>query len=172
MASVFRLGAILVTIGALAFLGGHLRASEDAGNPLPRADEPKPNQSFDRRARLVAEKFILTAVARKNTGASWKLVDVSFPGKAELTKREWATGDIPVVPAAAPFTKSAIRLAVAHVYAHGSELLLNVTLGPRRKRPEAFELGLRRHGKGTERRWLVDYWMTRYPHSQCSSCRR
>ena len=125
-------------------------------------DEPQANQSFDRRARLVAEKFILTAVARKNTRASWKLVDLSFPGTSELTKREWATGDIPVVPTSSPITRNAIRLSVAEVHAHGSKLLLDVVLAPKRKRPEVFEIGLRRHGKGSERRWLVDYWMTRY----------
>jgi hypothetical protein len=165
--TALRLCAILVTIGVVAFLGGHLRASGGKGKASnPPLDEPRANQSFDRKARLVAEKFILTAVARKNTGASWKLVDLSFPGRSELTKREWATGDIPVMPTSAPITKNAIRLSVAEVHAHGSELLLDVVLGPNRKRPEVFEIGLRRHGKGAERRWLVDYWWTRYraPH--------
>ena len=166
MRTALRLGAILVTIGALALLGIYLRASDGAGDAPAVADEPRANQSFDPRARRVAERFILTAVARRNTGASWKLVDLSFPGRAELTKREWATGDIPVVPTSSPITRTAIRLSVAEVHAHGSELLLDVVLGPKRKRPEVFEIGLRRHGQGAKRHWLVDYWMTRYQRPQ------
>ena len=92
MRTALRLGAILVTIGAVALLGGHLRSSNSAGKRSnPQVDEPQANQSFDRRARLVAEKFILTAVVRKNTGTSWKLVDLSFPGRSEL--HEEGVGD-------------------------------------------------------------------------------
>ena len=165
MTSVIRVGAILVTTGVVAFLGSHLRASDPACNPPQRVHERRADRSLDRRARLVAEQFILTAVARRNTGASWKLVDLSFPSRAEYSRKEWASGDIPVVPASFPIKKSDIRLSVAEVSARGGELLLDVVLGPERQRPEVFELGLRRHGKGADRRWLVDYWMTRYQHS-------
>jgi hypothetical protein len=105
----------VVAIGVVAFLGGYLRASNGAGKRSnPPVNEPRANQSFDRRARLVAEKFILTAVARKNTAASWTLVDLSYPGRSVLTKREWVGDDIPVVPASFSITKNDIRLSVAH----------------------------------------------------------
>src|SRR6185437_1314052 len=43
----------------------------------------------------VARKFIETAVARKDLAASYDLVHVDLKGR--LTRKDWTTGNIPVI---------------------------------------------------------------------------
>ena len=110
--------------------------------------------------RAVATKFILTAVAGRDTAASWNLLDRSFPGKSEFTKETWARGAIPVTPF--PAKRSGIHLAVRNV--RSKSVLLEVLLTTKKRRPAFFELGLRDTERG-KRRWLVDYWNLKYVHS-------
>jgi hypothetical protein len=51
---------------------------------------------LEKQARLVAGKFINTAVARQDLAASWPLVGSEL--KAGMTKKQWLAGNIPVIP--------------------------------------------------------------------------
>lgn len=161
-------GPILLAIGVIAFLVAHY--SEPGGSsskPLPPLQEsagaPAANvvnpKLFDKQAREVAGQFILTAVARRNTGASWELLDPTYPGREGYTKQTWAKGDIPVIPFAGAAQADA-RFNVT--YSSPKQLTVDVALVPKKGEPAVFEIGLRRRGTGNNQRWLVDYWMTRY----------
>ena len=56
---------------------------------------PRKQVPLDVEARKVAGRFILTAVARENLGESYELVHPEL--RQGLTKKEWLTGNIPVV---------------------------------------------------------------------------
>ncbi|HET7857061.1 MAG TPA: hypothetical protein VFL41_11450 [Gaiellaceae bacterium] len=155
-------GPIALAIGVIVFIVAHY--SEPGGKsskPLPALQEenaPAENvvnpKLFDAQAREVAGKFLVTAVARKNTAASWELLDPTFPGKEGYTKATWAKGDIPVIPF--PAAQADARFNVT--YSTPKALTVEVALVPTKGEPAVFELGLRKRGT----RWLVDYWMTRY----------
>jgi hypothetical protein len=163
--ALWAIGPVVLGIGVLVFLISHYSGGSSSNEPLPAAPtQPTgtPVQaSLDKEARQVAGKWILTAVARKNTGASWELLDPTYPGKNDYTKASWAKGDIPVIPASFPVTNLEIaRFNVTQSFP--DQITVEVALIPKRGKPEIFELGLRRRGEGDARRWLVDYWMTRY----------
>src|ERR671925_537596 len=160
---IWAIGPIVLAIGVIVFIVDHY--SEPSGSssnkPLPAmqpANAPAANvvnpKAFDQQAREVAGKFLLTAVSRRNTGASWELLDPTFPGKEGYTKATWAKGDIPVIPF--PAASSDARFNVT--YSSGTQLTVEVALVPKKGKAQVFELGLRKRGT----RWLVDYWMTRY----------
>jgi hypothetical protein len=161
-------GPIALAIGVIVFLVDHYSEPSGSNTPPPALQE-EPNapaanvvnpKVFDKEARDVAGKFILTAVARKNTGASWALLDPTYPSREGFTKATWAKGDIPVVPFPGAENADA-RFNVT--YSSPKQLTVEVALVPRGKgEPAVFELGLRRRGTGENQRWLVDYWMTRY----------
>jgi len=92
-------GLILVA-GVVAFTVAWIG---DTGKSLetPRSNQPaqlftpRKQIPLDVEARKVAGRFILTAVARENLGESY---DLAHPDLRQgLTKKEWLTGNIPVV---------------------------------------------------------------------------
>ena len=56
---------------------------------------PRKQVPLDAEARQVAGRFILTAVARQNLGESYRLAHPEL--RQGMSKREWLTGNIPVV---------------------------------------------------------------------------
>jgi hypothetical protein len=102
---------------------------------------------------LTTSLFIKTAVRRQNVDASWPLVDATL--KEGLTRREWARGNIPVVP------YPAAGIADWRIdWSYANDIAMDVVLVPLRgaSAPEkSFLVELkRRHG-----RWLVVDWQ---PH--------
>jgi hypothetical protein len=128
--------------------------------PAPGVNEPVADQSaLTPDARQVANAFIMTAVARRNTGASWELLDPTYEGKSEFTKATWAKGDIPVIPTGYPFRQEDVTLTVKDVYPRS--IMLEALIIPRNNaRATTFDLSLKAHGSDANRGWLVDYWMT------------
>lgn len=159
-------GPLALAIAIIVFLVARLsgNSAETPLPPAPGANPPVANQAaLTLEARRVANAFIMSAVARRDTAASWKLLDPAYPSKSEYTKATWATGDIPVIPAGYSFRKDDVKLSVAGVY--GNQLVLEVVIIPAEKnaaRAKGFDLSLTAHGTGANRRWLVDYWMTNY----------
>jgi hypothetical protein len=161
-------GPVVLAIGVIVFFIE--RRTDDAAkqSPLPalpaeRAkSEPDP-KAFTKEAQQVARKWILTAVVRRNTGASWALLDPTYEGKNEYTKRTWAKGDIPVIPLSFPL-KNLGQARFRLTYSDPKQLVVEVAFFPTVKgsKPELFEIGLRQRGTASNPRWLVDYWMTRY----------
>jgi hypothetical protein len=110
-------------------------------------------------ALKVARKFIETAVLRKNVDASWNLVHVDLKGR--MTRKQWDTGNIPVVDYPANNAKTA---SFQVDFSYQTEMLLEVNLVAKKGSPSTvrpnldFFLGLKRaHGKPNGR-WLVNYW--------------
>jgi hypothetical protein len=103
----------------------------------------------------VAAKFIQTAVMRKQVGKSWNLIAPTYPGKAEYTQREWAKGDIPVIPFPVDHAKWDLD------YSYKESVGLAVALFPPRGskvRATVFNIDMRLFGRGKQRRWLVEYF--------------
>ena len=106
----------------------------------------------------VVRQFVRTAVARHNTVRSYDLVHPEMRGS--LTRRQWASGNIPVVnyPVDGDIT-------VEPRYVEPNEVLLEVGLTPTPGRglaPLAFLIGLKRVLSGDASRWLVFYWVPSY----------
>jgi hypothetical protein len=157
--AVLAIGVVVFIVARFAGEGSNDKALPAAPN-VPVAAEPD-QKALTPEIRQVADRFILTAVARKNTGESWGLLDPTFPGKSEFTKATWAKGDIPVVPAGYPFLKKDVRYSVEEVYP--GTVVLDVVIIPRNDaRTQRFQLSVKQNGSGASERWLVDYWMTRY----------
>jgi hypothetical protein len=91
--------------------------------------------------------FIATAVARVHVERSYDLVTPAF--RQGMTRRQWATGDIPVVPY--------FHIALAqwkYAWREGWRRYYSVQLVNTRGEVVTFLLGL-----AHPRRWLICYWM-------------
>jgi hypothetical protein len=162
-------GPVVLTIGIIVFFVQ--RSTEDSAKrttslPALPAEQKlrQPDQkAFTKEAQQVARKWITTAVVRRNTAASWALLDPTYEGKNEYTRRTWARGDIPVIPLSFPL-KNLGQARFRVTYNDPRQLLVEVAFYPAagKAKPELFELGLRQRGTQQNPRWLVDYWMTRY----------
>lgn len=111
---------------------------------------------FDPAAKEVGERFIETAVQRKDLEESYRLVAPALRGS--FTLEQWKTGAIPVVPYPADTSRAA---PVKIDYSYRDKALLVVLLLPKHgshMKPQTFLLGLSAFGKGKNRHWLVDYW--------------
>lgn len=170
MASFFRsplASRLLLWVGSLTLIAGIVvfmvvmfdRGSdnEETVTPIPAAQPTSAGAKLDQDARVVAGKFILTAVARKNLAQSWKLVHPSM--KQGFTLAQWKRGEIPVTPYPVGNLKEA-RFKVDE--STPNSLTLGVVLIPKpgaKVKSQEFALGLRKVGNGSGRHWLVDYWM-------------
>ncbi len=110
-------------------------------------------------ARKVAIRFIQTAVARENLEEAWDLVGPNLRGG--LSRKEWITGDNPVVP----YPLEVLDVAPYKVdESFADSALLEVALLPKEGagvKSQIFFLGLTRVGQGENARWLVDNWVPR-----------
>lgn len=157
---------LLVTVGAAVLVAGvatllvvFLRntgtATETFSNePAQVFTQPKA-VDVDPEARRVAGRFILTAVARKQLGASYDLVHPEL--RDGLTRKQWETGNIPVVffPAA---NLDFASFKVDHSFAN--DVVLEVLLVPGKGAdadPASFYIGLKRGDDG-QGPWKVYYW--------------
>jgi hypothetical protein len=135
--------------------------------PKPKQEPPfvpKPAQiaarektvPFDPAAKEVGERFIETAVERKNLEESYHLVAPALRG--DFTLEQWKSGAIPVIPYPADTSRAA---PVKIDYSYRNKALLVVLLLPKHgshMKPQTFLLGLSAFGTGKARHWLVDYW--------------
>ena len=146
------------TAAAITFLWtGPKKAVEPPFTPKPaQVAKKEKTVPFDPAAKLVGERFIETAVARKNLEESWHLVAPAMKGS--FTLEQWKTGAIPVIPYPADTTSPA---PVKIDYSYKNKALLVVILLPKhgiKMKPQTFLLGLSAFGHGKNRHWLVDYW--------------
>jgi hypothetical protein len=158
------IGSIAIfVIGAAAFtstvlLRGTGNAFTSPISTTPAALIPKEKKAPVSPAALkIARKFIETAVVRHNVDASWSLVHVDLKGR--MTRKDWDTGNIPVID------YPANNAASAHFvidYSYQTSMLAEVDLVAKPGsgvRPHLdFYIGLKRaHNKPTGD-WLVSYW--------------
>jgi hypothetical protein len=160
VASGLILVAGIAVVLTVAWLG-------DSGTTLeaPLSDEPaqvftpRKQVPLDAEARQVAGRFILTAVARENLGESYRLAHPDL--RQGMSKREWLTGNIPVVY----YPAKQIETATFKVdESYPDEAILEVALLPKdatKVKPQVFFIGLKKVGKGTAAHWQVNYWVPR-----------
>lgn len=158
------LSGLVLVAGVVAFSVAWLG---DSGTSLesPLSSEPaqiytpRKHVALDAEARKVAGRFILTAVARRNLGESYALAHPEL--RQGMSKRQWLTGDIPVVY----YPATQIETATFKVdESYPGEAILEVALLPKdasKVKPQVFFIGLKKAGKGDSARWLVNYWVPR-----------
>jgi hypothetical protein len=105
----------------------------------------------------IAIQFINTAVRRRHVELAYDLVTPSL--RAGMSRKDWRTGDIPVMP----FPADMPHLSRWRVdFQHQDSLGLIFLLIPEEKRhdyqPTSFFLDLKAVGHGKSRRWRVDYF--------------
>ena len=109
----------------------------------------------DREVALAnALQFVNTAVARKRIERSYDLVTPEL--RQGLTRTDWASGEIPVVP----YPAAEVRARIDYSYA--DEIGLTMLLVPpanSRSAPATFNMDMRAHESAGKRRWLVSAWM-------------
>jgi hypothetical protein len=153
-ALVFAIG--LVTFISLVLLRGTPNAfqapiSTNPAKLVHKEVKVAPTQS----ALKTAREFLETAVLRKNLDTSYSIVHTNLKGT--MTRKQWDTGNIPVVGYPA---RNAATTQFVVDYSYQDEMLLEVDLvakkgSPSTVRPHlAFYLGLKKQGG----KWLVSYW--------------
>jgi hypothetical protein len=133
-------------------------SAEKTQHPVIVPDTPPKTVPLSREAKHVAGRFILTAVLRKNLAEAWNLSGPLI--RQDLTRKEWMTGNIPVVPFSAPIKNAPMKVD----YSFKNHALVEVVLVPPDKykiKPEIFWLELKTVGTGAKRHWIVWSWVPR-----------
>lgn len=150
----------LAAVAAIFIFGPNKNAAPEVLRNVP-ADVPAPQvpAPISDEARQVAVRFVQTAVARRNLEEAWTLVGPNLRGG--LTRKEWLTGNNPVVP----YPLSELNVAPFKVdESFEDSALLEVALLPKKGakiRSQVFFLALMKVGEGASARWIVDNWVPR-----------
>jgi hypothetical protein len=154
--------ALVLVAGIVTFLLVFFRntAKPEESTPLTPANPSQvaaqKNVPVQKQARLVAGRFILTAVQRKHLDQAWKLAGP--PIRAGITYKEWLKGNIAVVPWFGQL--GAVPLKVD--YSYPREAQFTVILAPKpgtKGKPDTFIMGLKKYGK----QWKVVAWVPYEP---------
>jgi hypothetical protein len=125
-------------------------------HPVIVPDTPPKTVPLSREAKHVAGRFILTAVLRQNLAEAWNLSGPLI--RQDLTRKEWMTGNIPVIP----YPVDAIDYAPMKIdFSYPRESQIEVALLPKKgskARPALFILGMIKDKHG---HWLVNSWVPR-----------
>ena len=152
--------AALIPLAALVVLGVEF-SNTAPKSPQPTASGgwvPPPEQKSvhypaTRMAKpyTVASKFVATAVARHDVASSWEITAPSL--RQGMTRSQWASGDIPVVP----FPVAAAKWWLD--YSYPREVGFKVGLFPKKGsdvRATIFFIDLKAFGRGKGQQWLVE----------------
>jgi hypothetical protein len=168
-------GPVVLAIGVIVFIVTRFTGQGSSENAIPpgsgivqQISEQGNPKLLTKDVRDITYKFVFSVVTGKDPGAAWPLLDPTFPGKSEFPSRKaWVAASkgegLPVVPVSHPEGLRGpqdVRLSMGP--STPTELTVEVLAIPKGSRPEEFELGLKRRGAGDNKRWLVDYWNTRY----------
>jgi hypothetical protein len=161
------LGALLLVAGGIAaavvFVGtqeGKPLAKEHPGKVVDVSKVPK-SIKLSTDAATLAKNFIATNVVRKNLADGYKLVGPDL--KEGLTRKEWMSGNIPIVPYPAEVID---EIPIQVIYSHPREAVLRVFLLPKKGakiRAGTFWLKLEKFGTGKDAHWLVNGWTPYLP---------
>jgi hypothetical protein len=148
------LGAGLVAFLAVVLLHGTgNRFTDTFSNQPAQLAKPEVKAKPTAAEYALARKFISTAVLRKNIDTSWSIVDVDLKGR--MTRKEWDSGNIPVIDYPAKNWKTA---AFTTEYSYKDSALFDVDLvapaGSTVRPHLLFFIGL----KKKDGKWLVNYW--------------
>ena len=158
-------GVLIIGLGvflALVVLRGTSNAFTDTFSKQPaQLYHPEKTVKLFPEERRLARQFIQTAVERRDLDAAYSIVHPDLKGT--MTRKQWDTGNIPVVSYMA---ENADRAAFVVDYSYKTEALLDVLLIAKRgqeQRPYLlFMIGLKRAGGKPTGRWLINYWQPRW----------
>jgi len=150
-------GAVLLA-GVIAFAvvvmhGTSNRFTDTFSNQPAQFAKPEVKSKPTAEEYAVMRKFIRTAVTRQDVDAAWPITHVDLKGR--MTRKQWDTGDIPVVNFHAT---NANRAAFVTDYSFTDSALFEIDLiakpGTETRPHLLFFIGLKKqHGK-----WVVNYW--------------
>jgi hypothetical protein len=153
------LALIAAAIAGLVLLVPGPKPSPEAklsNTPIAVTATPKVESFAPKKKQVIqtAMKFVQTAVARHNIGASWDLVTPSL--KKGYTKSRWASGrDLPVV-------NYPVVFATWHLaYSYSDEVDIQVALFAHRRqtRAQVFDITLNPVREQHQTRWLVSSFL-------------
>ena len=160
------LAICLAVAGGVAFVGIHFSNTGHAekqvfqpGKPQLVPKSPKTDTftpAEQRQVRAVAVRFIESAVYRNHVADSFALTTSEL--HQGLSRADWATGTIPVVPYPANAVDD-VRWRVDYSYAN--EVGLKVAFYPKARSGvdrQIFDITLQNKGKAGTPHWLVSYW--------------
>jgi hypothetical protein len=164
------LSVLILVAGLVAFFGlrddgsGGGAGAQPAANAPPAtpadpfATETASVEDVPRAARVAAGEFILAAAGREDLPKAWRLSHPDLKAQCACSYKEWLTGNIPVQY----YPVGDLDLATFAVQeARPNYVVLHVALLPEEKsdvKPQSFFIGVRPHGKGEKKKWLVDYF--------------
>ena len=129
-------------------------SSAAAAAAVPAAPDRVPLTREDRDAALAtAQRFLQTAVQRKNLAESWTLAHPDL--RQGMTRAQWLTGNIPVVPYPVGIARWKLD------FSYRDSIGIQVLVEPRKESGEramAFAMELR-PAAGAPERWLVSSWV-------------
>ena len=148
-------GAVIAVIAVKYPNTGTPSATPLTNRPTVDVSKVPPTVKLTPGATTVARRFILSAVARKNLGDSYRIVTEEIRQGQSL--KSWETGNIAVVP----FPVVDVKYAPMKIdYSYPNEALIEVALLPKagtKTKGQLFMMGIvKRNG-----RWLVDSWVPR-----------
>jgi hypothetical protein len=154
---------LVVVIGAVALI---VLLPRGSGIPpeQPRSNQPAQvarelkgvpvTPEMRREVNRTLTAFVRSAVTRQDPAAAWNLVTPAM--KSGSTRAEWRRGNLPVFPFPA-VVKEATGWYVIESFENDLLIELVVHARPETKRGAiAFQIDLKRIGRGADRRWLVD----------------
>jgi hypothetical protein len=156
------ISALVLVAGIVTFLLVFFRntAKPEVATPLtpakPASVAAQKNVPVQKQAKVVAGRFILTAVQRKHLAEAWKLAGP--PIRAGITYKEWLKGDIAVVPWLGQLGQVPLKVD----YSYPREAQFTVILAPKpgtQGKPDTFIMGLKKYGK----QWKVVAWVPYEP---------
>jgi hypothetical protein len=159
------IAALVFVAGGIAFLIAYFGNTSHQTHPGVRPGKPTDLSGtprtvpVDPKARVVAGKFVTTAVTRQNLAEAWKITEPGSALRQGYTYKQWLTGNIPVQPYPA---KAMAGASYKVESSHPNELTLNVYIFAKPNsgvKPQSFFIVLHPHGKGADKRWLVSYWV-------------
>jgi hypothetical protein len=131
---------------------------------LPQKEQPLKTASgakitsfeqLEPQIREAIRGFVVPGVLHGDYGASWKY---TAPNLTEgMSQHKWATVDARSVIPMPGFTYKGVRFDLE--LATSKEIQVVLTLQPAKAgRPIPMRIGLSPYGKGSHKRWLVNYW--------------
>lgn len=117
---------------------------------------PEKTVPISKDAQQAIKTFIQTAVPRKNLGAAYDIVGPDI--RQGMTRAQFLTGNIAVVPLFEPILKATFKT----VYSHPKDALIQVGLIMGKKKNikvQLYNAKLLLVGKGTSAHWAVDSWV-------------
>lgn len=159
--------SIPLWIAPFVYLGVHYSNPADPANPtgpegsFPTTPVSAPFTAAKRRAvRPVLREFIKSAVAREDVSRSWDLAGPSL--KQGLTRKQWNSGQLPVVPY--PAADHGLGSWSLVQYSYVDTVGLEVFLFPKPDSGYSAVTADVELVKTKDGQWKVDYWLPKRFH--------